>query len=187
MSLNSASSATIVRFPYLYTLTDINEFLYSTTDVAIWSTIETGLGITAAAVATLRPLLRSFFGGSSAPGNGTSAAQQWPKSANGHPRSGYFRSKGTGDGEGFDLQSNVGNKTGVTTVIRHKDDADDFDMERAQYKADDGSDASTSATRLDDWNSSQSNLADRNEQRRKESAWNITVKKTVVQSRAEDA
>lgn len=37
-------------------LTDGNDFLWSTTDVAIWSTVEPGIGIAAASIATLRPL-----------------------------------------------------------------------------------------------------------------------------------
>ena len=40
------------------------DFLYATTDVAIWSCSETGLAITAACCATLRPLFRSWFGAS---------------------------------------------------------------------------------------------------------------------------
>lgn len=34
------------------------DFLYATTDVAIWSTVEPGIGITAGCIATLRPLVR---------------------------------------------------------------------------------------------------------------------------------
>lgn len=43
---------------YIHTLVDGPDFLYSTTDVAIWSTVEPGIGITAACIATLRPLVR---------------------------------------------------------------------------------------------------------------------------------
>ncbi|KAI9151378.1 hypothetical protein HJFPF1_08580 [Paramyrothecium foliicola] len=180
-----ASSATIVRFPYLHSLTDINDFLYSTTDVAIWSTVETGLGITAAAIATLRPLLRSFFGGSSAGGNGTSA-QQWPKSGSGLPNGGYIRNTGTGGGEAFELHDTTGKRMGVTTII-NRDSQDEADLERQKYKADGASDTSASVTRLDDWNSSQSNLADRkDDDARSPGAWNITVKKTLVQTRVDD-
>jgi hypothetical protein len=34
------------------------DFLYRTTDFAIWSTVEVGLGITAGSIATLRPLMK---------------------------------------------------------------------------------------------------------------------------------
>ncbi|KAI4869507.1 hypothetical protein F4820DRAFT_463435 [Hypoxylon rubiginosum] len=60
-----ASSATIVRIPYIWQLTQPGDFMYEFTDLAIWSTTEIGLGIVASAVATLRPLVRLVFGGSS--------------------------------------------------------------------------------------------------------------------------
>jgi hypothetical protein len=178
-----ASSATIVRFPYLHTLGDIDDFLYSTSDVAIWSTVETGIGITASALATLRPLLRVFLGaGSSAPGHGTSA-RQWPKSASEHPKSGYIRSTSHQGDEAFDLHETSKQRLGITTVIRHGQEGD---VEAGKYKShDELSDASDSVSRLDTWNNnnSQSNLADDG---RSPNAWNITVKKTVVQTRGAD-
>lgn len=42
----------------MHTLADKDDFLYATTDIAIWSCSETGLGITAACCAVLRPLFR---------------------------------------------------------------------------------------------------------------------------------
>ena len=59
-TLPSASAATIARIPYVHDLGDASDFLYATTDVAIWSCSETGLGITAACCATLRPIWRMF-------------------------------------------------------------------------------------------------------------------------------
>lgn len=56
-----ASTATIIRIPYLHTMGNVTDFLYATTDVAIWSGVETGLGITAACLATLRPLFRGWL------------------------------------------------------------------------------------------------------------------------------
>ena len=56
-----ASTATIIRIPYVHTLSDVDDFLYATTDVAIWSCVETGIGITTACLATLRPLLRTWL------------------------------------------------------------------------------------------------------------------------------
>jgi hypothetical protein len=55
-----ASTATIVRIPYLSSLSNMADFLYATTDVAIWSACETGLCIVAASGATLRPLFREM-------------------------------------------------------------------------------------------------------------------------------
>ncbi|THV52830.1 hypothetical protein BGAL_0067g00200 [Botrytis galanthina] len=56
-----AGIATIIRIPFIKDLPITNDFLYATTDIAIWSTIEPGLGIIAFSGATLRPLLRLFF------------------------------------------------------------------------------------------------------------------------------
>lgn len=194
-SRNSASSATIVRFPYLHTLTEVSDFLYATSDVAIWSTVETGIGITASAVATLRPLLRSFFGeGSSAPGHGTSA-RQFPRSVSNHPKgAGYLRSNGMGGEEAFDMHENVGKRIGVTTVIDHGKMNGDFDLEAAKSHDDGISDASVSdgggGSRADDWNNSQSNLADQTAQQEHQQnksgsgqGWNITIKKSIVHTR----
>lgn len=56
------STATIVRMPYVGTLTESylgwnGDFLYATVGVAVWTTVEVGVGITAGCVATLRPLV----------------------------------------------------------------------------------------------------------------------------------
>ncbi|KAF3014231.1 hypothetical protein E8E14_009166 [Neopestalotiopsis sp. 37M] len=183
-----ASTATIVRFPYLYSLTDIGDFLYSTADVAIWSTVETGLGITAACVATLRPLLKTFFGGSSARGNGTSArAAGWHRTGSDHH---------TKSGDAFDMHDVTSNKFGVTTVIDYgKQNGNVQDIEgQKNTKGDAGSEGSGSI-HDNDWNSSESNLADKAAQQDLRhgahsqqgggngGAWNITVKKSIVQTR----
>ncbi|KAK8867302.1 hypothetical protein PGQ11_005880 [Apiospora arundinis] len=52
-----ASIATIVRMVYIPTLLDGDDFLFHTTDVAIWSTVEVGIGIAALSMAALHPLL----------------------------------------------------------------------------------------------------------------------------------
>lgn len=52
-----ASCAVIVRFPFLHTFSD-PDFLWATTDIALWTNIEVGLGIFASSLATLRPLIR---------------------------------------------------------------------------------------------------------------------------------
>ncbi|KAL4969453.1 putative integral membrane protein [Aspergillus stella-maris] len=58
-----ASSAVIVRIPFVKTFRD-EDFLWATIEIAIWSNIESGLGITAGSLATLRPLLRHWLGSS---------------------------------------------------------------------------------------------------------------------------
>jgi hypothetical protein len=55
------SVGTIVRMFYLHTLMNGPDFLYATTDVALWSTIEPGIGITAGSIACLRPLFRLWM------------------------------------------------------------------------------------------------------------------------------
>lgn len=56
-----AGVATMIRIPFIKTLALTDDFLFATTDVAIWSTVEPGLGIMAIGGATLRPLFRSFY------------------------------------------------------------------------------------------------------------------------------
>ncbi|KAB8226011.1 hypothetical protein BDV33DRAFT_162792 [Aspergillus novoparasiticus] len=56
-----ASSAVIIRIPFVHTFDD-PDFLYATVEIALWSNIEVGLGITAGSLATLRPLLRHWLG-----------------------------------------------------------------------------------------------------------------------------
>ncbi|KAF4500543.1 integral membrane PTH11 [Fusarium agapanthi] len=54
-----ASAAVIARLPYLHLLGK-PDFLWNTTDIAIWSTIEQGLAIAASSLATLRPLIKQI-------------------------------------------------------------------------------------------------------------------------------
>ena len=56
-----AGIATIIRVPYIKVLGLTQDFLFATTDVAIWSTVEPGLGIVAAGAVALRPLFRTFY------------------------------------------------------------------------------------------------------------------------------
>ncbi|KAF3031873.1 hypothetical protein E8E12_001414 [Didymella heteroderae] len=88
------STATIVRMFYIHTLTNGPDFLYATTDVAVWSTVEPGIGITASSIATLRPLVRHWLwwmGFASAPGHSNtyqySISEQKRKDRRGYRRS----------------------------------------------------------------------------------------------------
>ena len=81
---HSASTATIVRIPYLVSLSNKADFLYATTNVAIWSACETGLAITAASAATLRPLFQKFLSrkrmfGNSVAGRQAHSISLWPR------------------------------------------------------------------------------------------------------------
>ncbi|KAL3459490.1 hypothetical protein BJX64DRAFT_301233 [Aspergillus heterothallicus] len=68
-----ASSAVIVRIPFVKTFRD-SDFLYATVQIAIWSNIEAGLGITAGSLATLRPLLRQWLGSTASDGDYNNAS-----------------------------------------------------------------------------------------------------------------
>ncbi|KAF4548353.1 Hypothetical protein D9617_29g007300 [Elsinoe fawcettii] len=58
-----AGIATVVRIPYLSTLNHYKgDFLFNTTEVAMLTTVEVGLGITAACAATFRPLVQRWMG-----------------------------------------------------------------------------------------------------------------------------
>jgi len=80
-----ASAAVIARLPFVRFFNS-PDFLWATTDIAIWSTVEQGLAITAGSLATLRPLFflamhrlglstqRPSYGGKSNPINATGAS-----------------------------------------------------------------------------------------------------------------
>ncbi|CEJ88097.1 hypothetical protein VHEMI04609 [[Torrubiella] hemipterigena] len=55
-----ASIATIVRIPYADGILDNPNYLYTSTDICIWSTVEIGVALTATSLATLKPLLRKL-------------------------------------------------------------------------------------------------------------------------------
>lgn len=57
-TLDSASTATIVRLKFLVLYDDAPEFMYSIAKIAVWSILEEGIGITAGSLPMLRPLLR---------------------------------------------------------------------------------------------------------------------------------
>ncbi|KAM0324679.1 hypothetical protein ACHAQA_008072 [Verticillium albo-atrum] len=54
-----ASFAVVVRFPFLPKFRE-PDFLWNTVDIAIWSTVEQGLAITAGSLATLKPLIKAM-------------------------------------------------------------------------------------------------------------------------------
>ncbi|KAL7626268.1 hypothetical protein AAE478_003038 [Parahypoxylon ruwenzoriense] len=70
-----ASSATFVRIPYIWQLNQDGDYTYQFTDIAIWSTVENGLGLTASSIATLRPLFRKAL---ESMRGGTRSRQRWP-------------------------------------------------------------------------------------------------------------
>jgi hypothetical protein len=71
--VKSACIAVLVRIPYVKILVDSGkDFFYSSADVVICSLIESGLGITAANIVTLRPLFVVFLSPSRLFGESTS-------------------------------------------------------------------------------------------------------------------
>lgn len=57
----SASTATIVRIVYIHSLTETPDYTWEGINLAKWSLVEPAIGITAAAIATLRPLFKNFL------------------------------------------------------------------------------------------------------------------------------
>ncbi|KAE9986339.1 hypothetical protein EG327_004386 [Venturia inaequalis] len=57
------SLATLIRMPFIVNLTNTDDFLYATVDIAVWSIVEPGVGIAATCAATLRPLLQPLVRG----------------------------------------------------------------------------------------------------------------------------
>jgi hypothetical protein len=49
-----------VRIPYAYGLLDNPEYLYTFQPLAVWSTVEIGVALTASSLATLSPLFRKI-------------------------------------------------------------------------------------------------------------------------------
>jgi hypothetical protein len=54
----STSIATIVRIPFAKGYLDNPDYLYTTIDLGIWSTVEIGVALTTSSLATLKPLLK---------------------------------------------------------------------------------------------------------------------------------
>lgn len=116
------STATLVRIPYIHQLTESTDFLFVNVDVSIWSTVEPGIGITASAMATLRPLFVNFFSRSRLLGSSTrEASSAWgPRSTN---RKGYFRSGGNDNNSPEELGlSGLPKGSGVSTTIHSMND-----------------------------------------------------------------
>ncbi|KAJ8116353.1 hypothetical protein OPT61_g2215 [Boeremia exigua] len=57
----SACICSMVRFQYVDGITQVNDFFWNATNIAIWSTIECGASIVAGCLATLRPFLKRVF------------------------------------------------------------------------------------------------------------------------------
>ncbi|KAJ5654740.1 hypothetical protein N7490_001743 [Penicillium lividum] len=109
-----ASVAVIIRLPFLHYYADI-DFLYSSYQIAIWTVIETGLGITAGSLITLRPLFRWLLDGSMSYGrNGRT-----PEQSSGRYRLSSFQSNGvkhSQDPSNWRPDTDANNKTTVVAI-----------------------------------------------------------------------
>ncbi|KAJ8067567.1 hypothetical protein OCU04_004907 [Sclerotinia nivalis] len=56
-----ASTATLIRISTVPNIVEKQDFLFNTVSLAVWSTVEPGIAIFAACLATLRPVLRTLF------------------------------------------------------------------------------------------------------------------------------
>lgn len=56
-----ASVSNLVRLAYLWRLADTPDFLWSTFEIALWATIECGVGLLCGGLAVCRPLLRHII------------------------------------------------------------------------------------------------------------------------------
>ncbi|KAJ5758397.1 P-type ATPase [Penicillium odoratum] len=85
-----ASVAVTIRIPFLHNYKD-PDFLYSTYQIAIWSVLETGLGVVAGSIITLRPLFRWFLEGT----KGVSQPKKYLGSSQRYPLTSMKGSKST--------------------------------------------------------------------------------------------
>ncbi|KAL1892342.1 hypothetical protein Sste5346_007080 [Sporothrix stenoceras] len=103
-----ASVATIVRIPFADGILDRPDFLYNFTDLAIWSTLEIGIALTASSLATLTPLFRKIKFFSSAYGTSRTGGES---GAPGGTRPSFVRTR-TGNQSRGDTRRGDGNRVG---------------------------------------------------------------------------
>ncbi|KAI0119891.1 hypothetical protein GGR51DRAFT_780 [Nemania sp. FL0031] len=95
-----ASIATLIRLGFLADLEDASDILFAGTDAMIWTLIEPGLAISAASLATIRPLLRQWrIGGfthsSRSAGTGAQSQGQGSRIKRGSKMPGFGHQDGT--------------------------------------------------------------------------------------------
>jgi hypothetical protein len=112
LTLYSGSIATVIRIPFIHQLAHTTDFLFDNTDVAIWSTVEPGMGIVAFSLACLRPLFRSIYQRSTH--LGSCPTTPFPENT-ARPR--YVSSKSHSRLEDVPLPKMYANSIHVTTVI----------------------------------------------------------------------
>ncbi|CAK7235048.1 hypothetical protein SBRCBS47491_009157 [Sporothrix bragantina] len=115
-----ASIATIVRIPYADGYLSTPDFLYTFTDLAIWSTLEIGIALTASSLATLTPLFRKikFFSSSSRAGeSGTRGTRPSYVRTGGQTRAGGASGGVDGGGDNNNAANVDGNGSGFDSDL----------------------------------------------------------------------
>lgn len=113
LSDDSAAIAAIVKITFLTNYGKHGDFLYDSSDITIWTTVEICTAIMAANIPCLKPLFRTLF-------DGTSAAQRYGSNYKGYIRNpGDSKHKpsshvGTGTGQ-FEMYNN---RTNYTSDVR---------------------------------------------------------------------
>jgi hypothetical protein len=100
----------LIRLPYTSTLKPYKgDFLYRTTDFAIWTTVEIGVGITAGCIATLKPLFKAVLGSTS-----QDSGTPWSRMSTGSFR---HKSSTSGTRQAADDLRPIAERTSRTTTV----------------------------------------------------------------------
>lgn len=91
----------------MHTLGDEEDFLWATTEIAILSCSETGLSITAACCAVLRPLFRELVASARSQASGNTSRLTSMFSSRGNNTSALRRSHKKSTGEGFHSEEDI--------------------------------------------------------------------------------
>ncbi|KAM3074472.1 hypothetical protein ACMFMG_002725 [Clarireedia jacksonii] len=121
-----ASISTVIRIPYVGQLKTFDDFLWNTSDFALWSTVEVGVGIVAACCATLRPLLRVFLVKTGQRRPSYNESTRNPNSSRSSRRAGgrnkIYRTGDTDNISMDELHPDLASHTSVTNISGRPDD-----------------------------------------------------------------
>ncbi|SMQ47647.1 unnamed protein product [Zymoseptoria tritici ST99CH_3D7] len=128
------STATIVRLPYIGSLKESflgsnGNFLYNTVGVAIWTTVEVGIGISAGCLATLRPLIRLAFSRFGITSSSNHARELSTRERRSHHASQHSRRMRVGrDADGDFVLVDPGRGRTVTTITGGRDESPELEL-----------------------------------------------------------
>jgi hypothetical protein len=134
----SASIISVVRIPYIRSLNNKADFLYSTVTLAVLCLVEVGIGIIALSIATLKPMFKVFlersklWGSSSArDGSNPRATPDWGRKKNGQYVRSSSKEGAPAPGRGGRIGINSMGKVGVGEQFRF--DTEAFNDEEQDY------------------------------------------------------